>query len=71
MKLLPQANTYCTLPHTHTHTHTHTCTHTRTHTQAKMILLDFYESLYPNPSQFELSPQYRNRFLHTAELNEW
>ena len=36
-----------------------------------MILLDFYESLYPTPSQFELSPQYRNRFLHMAELNEW
>jgi len=38
---------------------------------AKLILLDFYESLYPTPSQFELSPQYRNRFLHTHELNEW
>lgn len=39
--------------------------------QAKLILLDFYESLYPIPSQFELSYQYRNRFLHISELNEW
>ena len=38
---------------------------------AKLVLLDLYESLYPIPSQFELSPQYRNRFLHTADLNEW
>lgn len=38
---------------------------------AKMILLDFYESLYPIPSQFELGRQYRNRFLHIRDLNKW
>lgn len=38
---------------------------------AKLVLLDFYESFFPLPSQFELPPQYRNRFLRTTELNEW
>jgi hypothetical protein len=39
--------------------------------QAKLILLDFYESLFPIPSQFELPPEYRNRFLHVDDLNKW
>ncbi|KAL5473979.1 hypothetical protein EMCRGX_G028549 [Ephydatia muelleri] len=38
---------------------------------AKMVLLDFYESFYPLPSQFELLPQYRNRFMYVSELEEW
>ena len=39
--------------------------------QAKLILLDFYESLFPIPSQFELPPEYRNRFLNVDDLNKW
>ena len=38
---------------------------------AKLILVDFYETLFPTPSQFELPPQYQNRFLHIRELREW
>ena len=38
---------------------------------AKMVLLDFYQSFYPLPSQFELLPQYRNRFMYVSELEEW
>ncbi|XP_076862908.1 N-acetylglucosamine-1-phosphotransferase subunits alpha/beta isoform X2 [Brachyhypopomus gauderio] len=37
----------------------------------KAVLRDFYESMFPLPSQFELPREYRNRFLHTAELREW
>ncbi|KAH9518792.1 hypothetical protein Btru_006280 [Bulinus truncatus] len=37
----------------------------------KAILQDFYESLLPIPSQFELPRDYRNRFLHMSELREW
>ncbi|XP_048241976.1 N-acetylglucosamine-1-phosphotransferase subunits alpha/beta-like [Haliotis rufescens] len=37
----------------------------------KAVLQDFYESLFPIPSQFELPREYRNRFLHTDELREW
>uniref|UniRef100_A0A2C9K5A8 N-acetylglucosamine-1-phosphotransferase subunits alpha/beta n=1 Tax=Biomphalaria glabrata TaxID=6526 RepID=A0A2C9K5A8_BIOGL len=37
----------------------------------KAILQDFYESLLPIPSQFELPRDYRNRFLHMRELREW
>ncbi|XP_053110179.1 N-acetylglucosamine-1-phosphotransferase subunits alpha/beta isoform X2 [Hemicordylus capensis] len=37
----------------------------------KAVLRDFYESLFPIPSQFELPREYRNRFLHTHELQEW
>ncbi|XP_033751371.1 LOW QUALITY PROTEIN: N-acetylglucosamine-1-phosphotransferase subunits alpha/beta-like [Pecten maximus] len=37
----------------------------------KAILQDFYEAVFPIPSQFELSREYRNRFLHTDELREW
>ena len=37
----------------------------------KAVLQDFYESLFPILSQFELSREYRNRFLHIDELREW
>ncbi|CAG02433.1 unnamed protein product, partial [Tetraodon nigroviridis] len=32
---------------------------------------DFYESMFPLMSQFELPREYRNRFLHMEELQEW
>lgn len=35
------------------------------------LLNDFYRSLYPLRSSFELLPQYRNRFSHKHELYEW
>uniref|UniRef100_A0AAR2JRC9 N-acetylglucosamine-1-phosphotransferase subunits alpha/beta n=1 Tax=Pygocentrus nattereri TaxID=42514 RepID=A0AAR2JRC9_PYGNA len=37
----------------------------------KAVLRDFYESMFPLPSQFELPREYRNRFLHMGELQEW
>uniref|UniRef100_W5NDH4 N-acetylglucosamine-1-phosphate transferase subunits alpha and beta n=1 Tax=Lepisosteus oculatus TaxID=7918 RepID=W5NDH4_LEPOC len=37
----------------------------------KAVLRDFYESMFPVPSQFELPREYRNRFLHMRELREW
>ncbi|XP_060086353.1 N-acetylglucosamine-1-phosphotransferase subunits alpha/beta-like [Ylistrum balloti] len=37
----------------------------------KAILQDFYEAVFPIPSQFELPREYRNRFLHTDDLREW
>ncbi|XP_072047226.1 N-acetylglucosamine-1-phosphotransferase subunits alpha/beta-like [Amphiura filiformis] len=37
----------------------------------KAVLQDFYESLFPIISQFELPREYRNRFLHIDELREW
>ncbi|KAG8439446.1 hypothetical protein GDO86_005598 [Hymenochirus boettgeri] len=37
----------------------------------KAVLRDFYESMFPIPSQFELPREYRNRFLHMKELHEW
>ncbi|KAM9328718.1 N-acetylglucosamine-1-phosphotransferase subunits alpha/beta isoform 2-T2 [Pholidichthys leucotaenia] len=36
----------------------------------KAVLRDFYESMFPLPSQFELPREYRNRFLHMEELQE-
>ncbi|CAL1547114.1 unnamed protein product [Lymnaea stagnalis] len=46
--------------------------HTREEAKTvKAILQDFYESLLPIPSQFELPRDYRNRFLHMNELREW
>ncbi|XP_066212671.1 N-acetylglucosamine-1-phosphotransferase subunits alpha/beta isoform X3 [Saccopteryx leptura] len=36
----------------------------------KAVLRDFYESMFPVPSQFELPREYRNRFLHMHELQE-
>lgn len=37
----------------------------------KAILHDFYESVFPLRSQFELPLEYRNRFIHVDELREW
>ncbi|GFO26810.1 N-acetylglucosamine-1-phosphotransferase subunits alpha/beta-like, partial [Plakobranchus ocellatus] len=37
----------------------------------KAVLQDFYESMFPKPSQFELAREYRNRFLHMDQLREW
>eukprot|EP00794_Sanderia_malayensis_P020317 gene20317-22316_t len=42
--------------------------------QAKIIravLKDFFESMFPRKSQFELPETYRNRFLRVEELNKW
>ncbi len=38
---------------------------------AQLLLRDFYDSLFPISSQFELPPFYRNKFLYTSELQEW
>lgn len=35
------------------------------------LLQDTYEALYPEPSTFELPPNFRNRFLYVHELEEW
>uniref|UniRef100_A0AAV2J081 N-acetylglucosamine-1-phosphotransferase subunits alpha/beta n=1 Tax=Knipowitschia caucasica TaxID=637954 RepID=A0AAV2J081_KNICA len=40
-------------------------------TTVKAVLRDFYESMFPLASQFELPREYRNRFLHMDELQEW
>lgn len=37
----------------------------------RAILYDFYLSLFPHPSKFELPEYSRNRFLYMDELNEW
>ncbi|XP_048726912.2 N-acetylglucosamine-1-phosphotransferase subunits alpha/beta-like isoform X2 [Ostrea edulis] len=37
----------------------------------KAILHDFYEAVFPLRSQFELSREYRNRFVHVEELRQW
>uniref|UniRef100_H3ACN5 N-acetylglucosamine-1-phosphotransferase subunits alpha/beta n=1 Tax=Latimeria chalumnae TaxID=7897 RepID=H3ACN5_LATCH len=37
----------------------------------KAVLRDFYESMFPISSQFELPKEYRNRFLHMHELQDW
>nr|XP_012221033.1 PREDICTED: N-acetylglucosamine-1-phosphotransferase subunits alpha/beta [Linepithema humile] len=37
----------------------------------RALLNDFYRSLYPLRSTFELPTQYRNRFSHRHELFEW
>lgn len=37
----------------------------------KAILQDYYESVLPIQSQFELPREYRNRFLHVDELRQW
>ena len=38
---------------------------------AKIVLLDFYQSLFPLQSSFEIPGLYRNRFLHLHELKAW
>eukprot|EP00051_Salpingoeca_urceolata_P021146 m.326553 g.326553 ORF g.326553 m.326553 type:complete len:1341 (-) comp19743_c0_seq1:120-4142(-) len=35
------------------------------------VIQDFYQSLFPLRSQFELGEGYRNRFLHVKDLREW
>ncbi|GIY39560.1 hypothetical protein CDAR_539301 [Caerostris darwini] len=37
----------------------------------RTVIQDFYESLFPVKSRFELSPEYRNKFLYVHELREW
>jgi len=37
----------------------------------KALLVDFYQSLFPIPSQFELPQEYRNKFLYVSKLNEF
>lgn len=37
----------------------------------RKILKDFYESYFPIPSQFELKPNQRNRFLYKKDMDEW
>ena len=39
--------------------------------QVRKVLKEFYESMFPMPSQFELKSNLRNRFLHKHELDEW
>ena len=38
---------------------------------AHSVLVDFYESMLPVPSSFELPPQYRNKFTHVSELESY
>lgn len=35
------------------------------------VLVDYLESVLPVPSSFELPQDYRNKFLHTFELQRW
>ncbi|XP_044763416.1 N-acetylglucosamine-1-phosphotransferase subunits alpha/beta [Coccinella septempunctata] len=35
------------------------------------LLQDFYLSLFPLPSTYELPKEYRNKFLHVQDLEEW
>nr|XP_039262735.1 N-acetylglucosamine-1-phosphotransferase subunits alpha/beta-like [Styela clava] len=37
----------------------------------KAVLRDFYETFFPTESQFELPPDYRNRFLDIYALRAW
>lgn len=37
----------------------------------KAVLYDFYLSLFPKPSKFELRADLRNRFLYLQQLEEW
>lgn len=37
----------------------------------KAVLRDFYESILPVPSKFELPREFRNKFLHIRELKQW
>ena len=38
---------------------------------AHSVLIDFYESMLPVPSSFELPPQYRNKFTHVSEMESY
>ncbi|XP_031330046.1 N-acetylglucosamine-1-phosphotransferase subunits alpha/beta [Photinus pyralis] len=37
----------------------------------RAVLYDFYLSLFPKPSRFELPSDFRNRFLYLDELSRW
>ena len=37
----------------------------------RVILKDFYEAFFPIPSQFELKPKFRNKFLYKKDLLMW
>lgn len=37
----------------------------------KAVLRDFYESILPVPSKFELPREFRNKFLHVRDLRQW
>lgn len=37
----------------------------------KAILYDFYLSLFPLPSKYELPEDYRNKFQYMKDLTEW
>ncbi|XP_059093508.1 N-acetylglucosamine-1-phosphotransferase subunits alpha/beta-like [Tigriopus californicus] len=39
--------------------------------KVQMFLWDFYESILPVPSQFELPMEYQNKFTRLADLREW
>lgn len=45
--------------------------HSQDATTVRALLVDFYESFFPIPSQFELLADYRNQFLYVDELREW
>eukprot|EP00095_Tigriopus_kingsejongensis_P002042 maker-scaffold556_size137522-snap-gene-0.27 protein:Tk02042 transcript:maker-scaffold556_size137522-snap-gene-0.27-mRNA-1 annotation:"hypothetical protein LOTGIDRAFT_238796" len=39
--------------------------------QVRLFLLDYFESILPVPSQFELPVEYRNKFQRTVDLERW
>ncbi|CAB3386425.1 Hypothetical predicted protein [Cloeon dipterum] len=43
----------------------------RENSYVRAVLQDFYESMLPEASSFELPPMYRNRFLTVDELHVW
>lgn len=45
--------------------------HSQNATLVRALLVDFYKSFFPNPSQFELAENYRNTFLYVEDLDKW
>ena len=39
--------------------------------RVQSFLVDFYESILPVPSSFELPPEFRNKFAHIDDLRRW
>lgn len=39
--------------------------------KVRRVLKEFYQSMFPLPSQFELKHNLRNRFLYKDDLDEW
>jgi len=37
----------------------------------RAVLEDFFHSMLPSPSMFELNSRFRNRYLHISELRKW